>query len=102
MKNIKENIISIIVGLIILTSLYIGIRAKHKYELIEVARVSQFIGCLQGTQATIPPVCLKIVELTHHSKLIKEILDSKEDNGKLIIEESKKLMPTGRINGNDI
>lgn len=102
MEMIKRNAISILLGLIFATCFYMGINAKHKRELLEIARVSQFIGCLQVTQGMYPAVCLKLVEATQHSKIIKDTLDSKEDDGKLIIEQSKKLRPPEEVNGNNI
>lgn len=89
MKLIKDNLVYILGVLIVLVSLKAVISSKHQKELLEVARVHQFIGCMQVSGGN-SLLCSKIVAVTPQVKLIETILDSKADDGKLIIEHSKE------------
>lgn len=89
MKSIQANLVYILGILIVLVSLQAMVSSKHRKELLEVARFHQYVGCMQVTRNN-APVCAKLVSLTPQAKIIKDVLDTSDDDGKLIIEQSKK------------
>lgn len=100
MKAIKENLSAILLVFSVILFGIVITSNKHDRQLLEVARVHQFIGCMQVSNRNIP-LCAKIVAITPQAKLIEEILDSKMDDGKMVIDQSKMLEPTmEQNNGN--
>lgn len=104
MKSIKSNIFSIFLVFSAILFSFVYFSNKHDRQLLEVARVHQFIGCMQVTNKN-AILCSKLVSITPQVSIIKDVLDSKVDDGKLImsiIQESENSTEpkTETINGN--
>ena len=82
------TLLCVLVALATVPVLYI--HKQHKKDLLEISQVSSYIGCMQVARN--PLLCSVVVAKTKHDALIKDMLDTKENEGIMIEEQGKQLI----------
>lgn len=89
-NSVKNALRTLLLLAIVVTVMLTYMNRRHKAELLEVSRMSSFVGCVQVTGSQ--EYCAMLAANTKHDNLIQDVLSSKDNEGEIIIDLGNQLI----------